>query len=173
MKQLFFAILFVALLSSAGATPPPPSYYGTQEVTVEDFKDFAKFKKELYEEIRDLVNPYGDHEINCNDWSLLWYLKFNGGVYPKRARIFCNNIIRHTFVGVNVEGEWLYIDAQMCLPMGNPLLGDHNYNEKDNWEFTDFILSAWYSGGKGDADLWNELRRQQGIDYDGYGTAYR
>ena len=164
MKHVFSAILFAALAFCAGATPPLPSYYGTQEVTIEDFKNFDVFKRELHAEIYDIVNPYGGHKINCNDWSLLWYFKFNGGVEPKRARIFCNNVIKHTFVGVNVEGKWLYIDAQTCLPMVDPSLGDHNYNERDNWEFTDFILSAWYSGGEGDAKLWNNLRRWQWMD---------
>ena len=164
MKHVFSAILFVALAFCAGATPPPPSFYGTQEVTIDDFKDLEKFKQELHEEIRDMVNPYGGNEINCNDWSLLWYFKFNGGTHPKRARIFCNNVIKHTFVGVNVADKWLYIDAQTCLPMGHPSLGDHNYYEKDNWEYTDFILSAWYSGGEGNADLWHKLRRLQEME---------
>ena len=170
MKQLFFAILFVALLSSAGATPPPPSYYGTQEVTVDDFKNIDKLKMELHEKIHDIVNPYGEHEINCNDWALIWYILWNGGTEPKRARLFCNNIIKHAFVGVNVEGEWFYIDAQTCLPMGHPSLHDYNYNEKDNWDCTDFVMSAYMMLGKGDAIIWNRLRSQQGIDDNGYGT---
>lgn len=164
MKQLFFAIIFASLLSSAGATPPPPSYYGTQEVHLEDFLHFDKFKKELKAEIYDIVNPYGEVAINCNDWSLLWYLKFNGSERPRRARIFCNNVIHHTFVGVNVEGKWFYIDAQTCLPMGHPSLKDYGYDESDNWEFTDFILSAWYSCDVGDADLWYDLRCEQGME---------
>ena len=166
MKQLFFAILFVALLSSAGATPPPPSSYAIQEVHVEDFLHYDEFKKELHEKIHDIVNPYGEHKINCNDWALIWYILWNGGTEPKRARLFCNNVIRHTFVGVNVEGEWFYIDAETCLPMGHPSLHDYNYRESDNWEFTDFILSAYKMLGKGDAVLWNRLREKQGLHDD-------
>ena len=164
MKHVFSAILFVALAFCAGATPPPPSFYGTQEVTINGLKDFAKFEQEMQEEIYDIVNPYGGNDIDCNDWALLWYFKFNGGVEPKRARIFCNNVIRHTFVGVNVKGQWLYIDAQACVPMKNTVLGNQNYDEKDNWEYTDFILSAWYSGGKGNADLWHKLRKLQEME---------
>lgn len=133
---------------------------------VEDFLHFDKFRKELKAEIYDIVNPYGEVAINCNDWSLLWYLKFNGSERPRRVRIFCNNVIHHTFVGVNVEGEWFYIDAETCLPMGHPSLHDYNYRESDNWEFTDFILSAYKMLGKGDAVLWNRLREQQGIHDD-------
>ena len=164
MKHVFSAILFVALAFCAGATPPPPSFYRMQEVTTDDFKDYEKFEQELHEEIRDLVNPYGGNDIDCNDWALLWYFKFNGGVEPKRARIFCNNVIRHTFIGVNVKDKWLYIDAQTCVPLKNTVLGNHNYDEKDNWEYTDFILSAWFLGGKGNADLWHRLRKLQEME---------
>ena len=166
MKKIF-VIMLLLLGGSAFAMLPPADIIARTDRSVLE-KTMREYRVQLGSYIYDIFNVPGATRpdvINCMDWALYWYLKFNGGKKPIRARLIANDKINHLFIGVNVYGYWEFIDAGTCSYMRDAMRRSDwalLYDARDNYDVTEYVIDA-YTNKWANKELLREARKRRGV----------